>query len=897
MRKITFFLIAGLLPIFCFTQTHSWARANPGGGGAFSTIGAGATGIILAGSDLSGAYRSSDGGASWDIIGASKGLTNTHVSGLGFDPTDGNILFIGTEEGIFRSVDGGNSISQSNMNAGYITDIKICASNHQIGYATYHPTYDSNQGKIYKTTDNGISWNPISNNTLPAGLRILKIVSNPSDENILYCLSGEGRFACGPADIFQSTDGGVNWTNISPDNDEVLDIALDKVDPTKLYATTMHASCNAPFYWTDLVGKFYVSTNSGATWQEKANRTGVIWPKSGASGTIRLIDPREPWPWHTDAGTWKSTDFGASWTHTGDVNNWDVGFQNFGTIGDNLFRNYSSSFNGICKTLGEDLSQDRIFWTNSQWTYSSADEGTTFDALHTTPSGQNWTSTGIDNVTMTDLSISPANSSIIFLGYHDIGLWKSTDGGASWHTCNEAAYSGDWAGYGGNTFTVLADPTRSNVVWASMQGSWGETSTLLRSTSTGDVGSWVATNGLGAPTVIIGLSVDQNSSASSRTLFVTADGDVYKSTDDGQNWSLVFNDANNGCRFTAIDPTNSNIIYAGGESGLFKSTDGGSTWTPSGNGEMHGIGPFAPSDWSGVSKIRITNQGHIYVAAFGAGKGLYRSTDDGSTWQKLKIDDYLRSVALVPNHPDLIYTASSSAFTAGGYTPDSKGIEYSTDAGQTWISANDGMAYPFAVCLESTSDATPIIWVGSPGSGFQNAMIPTQILPVDILSPFSARVKNGQVQLQWKTSEEIQNAGFTISRSKDISHWESILSITPKQNKAYTVIDTNPLTGISYYQLSQKDLDGNSHILGTVSVHFRPAEQPTIFPNPTDGILQVSMNQKLGHNIQCSIFNQTGQQLLTQKGAQIDLSHLPKGLYMLSIQTENQLWHQQIVKY
>ena len=69
-----------------------WININPGGGGAFTTVAAGPTGTIIAGSDLSGAYRSRDRGLSWDAIGSNRGLERTHVSAVGFDPVDARII-------------------------------------------------------------------------------------------------------------------------------------------------------------------------------------------------------------------------------------------------------------------------------------------------------------------------------------------------------------------------------------------------------------------------------------------------------------------------------------------------------------------------------------------------------------------------------------------------------------------------------------------------------------------------------------------------------------------------------------------------------------------------------------------------------------------------------------
>ena len=69
-----------------------------------------------------------------------------------------------------------------------------------------------------------------------------------------------------------------------------------------------------------------------------------------------------------------------------------------------------------------------------------------------------------------------------------------------------------------------------------------------------------------------GLSVDRNSPAAQRTLYITMDGDVFRSTDDGATFSRVLTST---VSRTAVDHFNSNYVYAGGDAGLFRSTDGG----------------------------------------------------------------------------------------------------------------------------------------------------------------------------------------------------------------------------------------------------------------------------------------------------------------------------------
>ncbi len=84
------------------------------------------------------------------------------------------------------------------------------------------------------------------------------------------------------------------------------------------------------------------------------------------------------------------------------------------------------------------------------------------------------------------------------------------------------------------------------------------------------------------------------------------------------------------------------------------------------------------------------------------------------------------------------------------------------------------------------------------------------LLPVE-LSAFNA-VKNDQsVELSWSTMSERNNSFFTIERSLDAVSWE-IINIVAGQNESssiynYTIYDSSPLSGISYYRLKQTDIN------------------------------------------------------------------------------------------
>jgi photosystem II stability/assembly factor-like uncharacterized protein len=124
---------------------------------------------------------------------------------------------------------------------------------------------------------------------------------------------------------------------------------------------------------------------------------------------------------------------------------------------------------------------------------------------------------------------------------------------------------------------------------------------------------------------------------------------IYRSTDSGATWQNVGLTDSGAIGRLAVDPTNSQHIFAavagqlynhGGERGVYESTDGGSTWAQALAGD---------NDTTGAVDIAIdpTNPNRIFAAMWdhfrepdlrtygGVGSGVYRSTDSGTTWQRL----------------------------------------------------------------------------------------------------------------------------------------------------------------------------------------------------------------------------------------------------------------------
>ena len=310
-------------------------------------------------------------------------------------------------------------------------------------------------------------------------------------------------------------------------------------------------------------------------------------------------------------------------------------------------------------------------------------------------------------------AVDPEDSQRYFVAAASGGLWRTYNDGISWTPVFDAQGSYSIG-------TVVLDPKNPNVVWVGT----GENNNQ-RSVSYGD-GVYKSEDG-GRTWHNMGLKQSEHIARilidprDSNVIYVAAPGPLwkgggdrglYKSTDGGKTWtSLIKVGEYTGVADVILDPRNPDIllaathqrerkyytlIHGGPESALWRSTDAGQTWTKIAAGmpagELGRIGlAYAPS-----------NPGIIYAqieAAEGRG-GLYRSSDNGVTWERRNNSDsqgqYYAHLVVDPANPDRVYVMNVNILVSndGGRTLTSLPTRNKhVDNHEIWIDPKDNSRY------------------------------------------------------------------------------------------------------------------------------------------------------------------------------------------------------------
>jgi len=316
----------------------------------------------------------------------------------------------------------------------------------------------------------------------------------------------------------------------------------------------------------------------------------------------------------------------------------------------------------------------------------------------------------------------PSQPKTFYMGVASGGLFRTTDGGASWVPITDGKVPL------GSTGCVAVSDSDPQVIYL------GTGSDDVRSNVSTGRGMYKSTDG-GLTWKFIGLyNAGQIGSVrihptNPNIVWVSAQGDafkansergIFKTTDGGQTWrKVLFVSDQVGAMDVELQPGNPNVVYAwmsrlerkpwtiisgSREGGFYKSTDGGEHFTKITNG--------LPAELIGKANLAVTNAkpDRIYALVEAKpGGGLYRSDDAGKTWALINSQGaliqrpfYYVALGADSTNADVVYAGAEGFYksTDGGKTftvfrtphGDNHDIWISPKDGNTIIQSNDGGA-------------------------------------------------------------------------------------------------------------------------------------------------------------------------------------------------------------
>lgn len=318
-----------------FHEMH-WRCIGPFRGGRTRAV-AGVPGepnVFYMGQVDGGVWRSDDYGRTWNPIFDSEPTQS--IGAIAVAPSDPNIIYVASGEGlarpdlsvgdgIYKSTDAGKTWTHLGLrDAQQIPTIVVDPHDPDRVLAAVlgHPYGPSKERGIFRSVDGGKTWSKILYKDENTGGSDIEM--DPSNPDILYASMWEMRL--GPWEdgnefqgtgggLFKSTDGGDTWRQLTsglPKNLVQIYVAIAPSEPSRLYATV--ATTAPGGYASDQGLGVYRSDDAGETWRVITADPRPAMRIGGGDLPIPKADPKNPdVVYSTSIVTVRSSDGGKTW--------------------------------------------------------------------------------------------------------------------------------------------------------------------------------------------------------------------------------------------------------------------------------------------------------------------------------------------------------------------------------------------------------------------------------------------------------------------------------------------------------------------------------------------------------------------------------------------------------
>ena len=451
---------------------------------------------------------------------------------------------------------------------------------------TFYAGFSDNGPSIIKSTNGGLNWFLLSESISTGRVISIQFIDSTNG----FCLLHNK--------LLKTSNGGINWENTSPlvSMPETSDIHFFNKDTGLVSggdflftASTMLRTTNGGLNWVSLLSGYHISK-------------------------IQFVNKDTGFAYDEDV-TFITKNKGVTWDTLGDQNLYSGGPGHFFNSSTGYLLNYgnvyyttNAGYFWIVDNLGIFGGMD-IGFTNQSNGYILADNNNIYS---TSNAGSNWTKiTGeIGNGTLS-LNLGAKyffDQNTGFVGGNIRTLLKTTNFGETWYEANVPQL---WL----YTITDL-EFIDNNIGYALAPRGSDSRAYILKTTDRGD--NWVLKDSL-PPT---GAPRDIHFINSNLGYILTGGGNIFKTTNSGNNWELHEYIGNASLsHLTFINNTGYMVGYAGSNiSKIFKSTNLGNSWN-----EVAELNP------QNISSLYAIDENTLYAS----GRGLLRSTNGGINWTQV----------------------------------------------------------------------------------------------------------------------------------------------------------------------------------------------------------------------------------------------------------------------